>query len=43
LATYHDTAAVEACVGAAAANRLNGTLILVQFNSLEVRLWAHSC
>ena len=28
LATYHDTAVVEASVGAAAVNRLNGTLIL---------------
>src|SRR5262245_13840638 len=42
LVTYHDTADVEASVGAAAANRLNGTLILVQFHYREGRLWAHS-
>ena len=42
LVTYHDTAAVEAAVGAEAANRLNGTLILVQFHYREGRLWAHS-
>jgi hypothetical protein len=42
LVTYHETAVVEAAVGAAAANRLNGTLILVQFHYREGRLWAHS-
>jgi hypothetical protein len=42
LVTYHDTAVIEAAVGAAAANRLNGTLILVQFHYREGRLWAHS-
>ena len=42
LVTYHDTAAVEASVGAEAANRLNGTLILVQFHYRDGRIWAHS-
>jgi hypothetical protein len=42
LVTYYDTAVVEAAVGAASANRLNGTLCLVQFHYREGRLWAHS-
>ena len=42
LVTYHDTAVVEASVGAEAANRLNGSLILVQFHYREGRLWTHS-
>jgi hypothetical protein len=41
LVTYHDTAPVEAPVGAEAANRVNGTLILGQFHYREGRLWAH--
>jgi len=42
LATYHDTAVVEVSAGAAAADRLNGALILVQFHYREGGLWVHS-